>query len=79
MYLTNFILFIFINIILYYELNSQRYIRRALKLSNVKSYKLIDCFQCQAFWITLLFSWNIYLAMSIYITLYITNQHKNDY
>jgi len=52
--------------IAHYKFNGGYWIRRVLRLSQTKGYKLIDCFPCQAFWIALLATLNPLTAMLVY-------------
>ncbi len=52
--------------IAHYKFNAGYWVRRLLRLSQTKGYKLIDCYPCQSFWIALLTTFNPLTTMLVY-------------
>lgn len=53
--------------ILHYEINIGYYLRELFNLKHTKHYKLLDCFPCQSFWISLAITLDPIKAMFIYL------------
>jgi hypothetical protein len=56
----------FISFAVFYWLNISYWLKRLLGLKQSKFYKLIDCYPCQSFWITLFITFNIVTAIAVY-------------
>lgn len=58
---------LFIAYVLHFEINTGYYLRELFRLKHTKSYKLLDCFPCQAFWLSLAITLDPIKAMLIYL------------
>ena len=66
----------FIAFIIHQEWNYPYYLKNALKLDVSKYYKLIDCYPCQTFWITLLLTFSPLASILAFLVAVIIDKLK---
>lgn len=57
----------FIGFIIHQKFNISYRIKRLFKIKITTEIKVLDCYPCFAFWIALAISFNIYIAISVYL------------
>lgn len=62
--------------ILHQELNMPFYIKSVLRLRLSKYYKIIDCYPCVTFWITLGLTWSPLASIGAYLIAVIIDKIK---
>jgi hypothetical protein len=64
-----YIVAMFVLVVLYHELNISYRIKRILPRVKVTDrIKVLDCFPCFCFWTSLICTFNIFVAMAVYVT-----------
>ena len=72
---TNLVLGLFVSI-LYYSVVRFK-IKRLFKLSMMRRYKLIDCFECSSFWASLIATQSVFVAMACFVITSIIEELKS--
>lgn len=66
----NVIIFVFSSLVLINKWNAPHYIKEFFKIKPTTPIKPLECLQCFGFWISLIFTLDIYTAMSVFIVLF---------